>query len=138
MAAIWILLVGGFHRDEMIVGAFCVLGAIIILRLIAGVHQQELQITLVIFSQDGEFPGTPPRDVFIVSLALLRCLLSGVQPASAYRVCGFKPARASHRTQECQTASNFFWQSSLALRPRSAAGFPLRPRSAAGFQKPCK
>ncbi len=94
MAAIWILLVGGTHRDEMIVGAFGVLIAVLILRLIHGVRERELQITLRDLLSGWRVPGYAVQDVFVVSRALLRCLFSGVQPPSAYWVCGFKTSKS--------------------------------------------
>lgn len=94
MGVVWIVLVGGFHRDEMIAGALCVLAASMILRLIAGVRRQKLRITLGDLGSGWRVPWYAVQDIFLVSLALLRCLLSGMQPPSAYRVCGFKTSKS--------------------------------------------
>lgn len=94
MAGIWILLVGGVHRDEMIVGAFCVLAAVIILRLIAGVRRQHVQITGRDLLAGWRIPWYAVQDIFLVSRILLRNVFFGIQPPSAYRVCGFTTSKS--------------------------------------------
>ncbi len=93
MAAIWILLVGGVHRDEMIVGVFSVIGSTVMLRLIAGVRQQRWQFTVHALATGWRLPGYAAQDLFVVAHALLRTLLFRAQPDSAYCVCGFKTSK---------------------------------------------
>lgn len=91
---LWILLVGGVHRDEMIVGAFSVSGAMILLRLVAGVRQQEVQFTLRDIVSGWRIPWYAAQDVFVVSLALVRAVLLKRKPHSTYWVCGFKTSKS--------------------------------------------
>lgn len=95
MAALWILLVGGVHRDEMIVGACSVCIANLILRLIAGVRHQEVQITLRDALSGWRVPWYALQDLFLASQALLADLFLGVAPGSSYCVCGFKTSRSN-------------------------------------------
>jgi hypothetical protein len=94
MAALWFLLVGEVHRDDTIVGCVCILLSILVLRLIAGVRQQETQIKLRDLLTGWRIPWDAAQDIFLVSRALLRDLLMGIPPASTYRVCGFKTSKS--------------------------------------------
>jgi hypothetical protein len=97
MGGIWSLLVGGFHRDEMIVGASCVIAAAVTLRLVARVRQQHMQFTVRDVLCGWRLPWYAIQDVFVVSRVLLRDVLFGVEPPSAYRVCGFKTSKRESR-----------------------------------------
>ena len=61
MAALWVLLVGGLHRDETIVGIFSVLGAGAMFWLVARVRGMQMRFTAGIWLPAGACPGTPCR-----------------------------------------------------------------------------
>jgi multisubunit Na+/H+ antiporter MnhE subunit len=93
LMGIWVLLVGGFHRDEMIVGAACVIAASAMLRLVASVRQQHLHFTLRDILCGWRLPWYAAHDVWIVTHVLFRDLYFAENPRSVYRVCGFKTSK---------------------------------------------
>lgn len=93
MGGIWILLVGGVHRDEMIVGALCLIGAILMLLLVAGVRQQNVRFTVRDIFSGWRLPWYAVQDTYLVSKVLVHDLLLGRKPGSSYRVCGFRTSK---------------------------------------------
>jgi hypothetical protein len=93
MAAEWILLVAGTKRDEMIVGALCVIAAGLFLQFVYRAEDQKLDIRLKDLATCWRIPWYILNDAWQITLVLLKDLL-GIQRASSfYRVCGFKTAK---------------------------------------------
>jgi hypothetical protein len=93
MAAEWILLVAGTKRDEMIVGALCLLAAGLFLQLVYRAEQQKLDIRLKDLATCWRLPWYVLSDTRVVTLVLLKDLFGIKRASSFYRVCGFKTAK---------------------------------------------
>lgn len=93
MAVEWILLVAGLKRDEMIVGAFCVLAAGSFLSIVYARENQRLDLRLKDLAACWRIPWYILNDSWVITVVLVKDLLS-IQPAgSFFRVCGFKTAK---------------------------------------------
>jgi|GEM_PF-1676175 len=93
MAEIWILLVGGVHRDEMIVGAVCVAGAVAMFWLVARVRGPRYHITARDLASAWRLPWYVVQDLFLVVGVLFKSLRPGDERRAAFWVCGFKTSK---------------------------------------------
>jgi multisubunit Na+/H+ antiporter MnhE subunit len=92
MAAEWCLLVGGFKRDEMIVGAIAVAAAALFLWRAFQIASERLDLRARDVLNVFRLPWMMLSDAWIVTLVLLKDLLH-IEPAgSFYRVKGFRTA----------------------------------------------
>lgn len=93
MAAEWILLVAGLKRDEMIVGAICVVASVLFLQLVYRAEDQQLDIRLKDLIQAWRLPWYILREGWTITRILIQDL-SGIKRASSfYRVSGFKTGK---------------------------------------------
>ena len=94
MAAEWILLVAGLKRDEMIVGALCVLAAGLFLQLVYRAEDQRLEIRLKDLIQAWRIPWYILTGSWEITLILLKDLSRIKRASSFYRVSGFKTSKS--------------------------------------------
>lgn len=115
MAAEWILLVAGLKRDEMIVGAVCVLAAALFLQLAFRARSQQLDFRLKDLAACWRIPWYIVTGAWEIVLILLKDLLYIKRASSFYRVSGFTTgkydpllvARRILATAYTTTAPNF-------------------------------
>jgi multisubunit Na+/H+ antiporter MnhE subunit len=93
MALEWILLVAGVKRDEMIVGALCVIAAVLFLQFVYRAERQKLDIRLKDLATSWRLPWYILTDAWVITLVLLKDLLGIKRASSFYRVCGFKTSK---------------------------------------------
>lgn len=95
MAALWILLVGSDHRDEMIVGAAGVAFSTFLLGLIASVQRRQERYMLTDLLQIRHVPLEIVRDIGVLLRILWKDLLLGAAPAPVFRFCGFQTSKTA-------------------------------------------
>ena len=93
MAAEWILLVAGLKRDEMIVGALCVLAAALFLQLAFRAESQRLEFRLKDLAACWRIPWYIVTGSWEIVIILLKDLLYIKRASSFYRVSGFKTGK---------------------------------------------
>jgi len=93
MSAFWVLLVGGTHRDEVIVGCVGVIAATAMLWLIARVDDLRFHFTSHDLLSGVRVPWNIAKDVFLVLGLLLRDVFLRVPTRSVFHVCGFKTSK---------------------------------------------
>jgi hypothetical protein len=93
MAAEWILLVAGVKRDEMIVGAICVVAAALFLQLVYRAEDQRLEIRLKDLIQAWRIPWYILTGSWEITLILFKDLTGIERANSFYRVGGFKTSK---------------------------------------------
>jgi len=93
MAAEWILLVAGLKRDEMIVGALCVIASALFLQFVYRSEGQELDIRLRDLIQAWRLPWYILSEAWTITRVLLKDLAGIKRAGSFYRVCGFKTGK---------------------------------------------
>ena len=94
MAAEWTLLVAGFKRDEMIVGALAVAGAAIFLWRAFKVASERLDLRLRDLLLGLRLPWMMLSDAWLVTIVLFKDLFHIEAAGSFYRVKGFRTAIA--------------------------------------------
>ena len=95
MFAFWVLLVGGVHRDEMIVGCVGVIAASAMLWLVARVDDVRFLFTSRDVLTGVLVPWHIVKDVSLVIGLLLRDMFLGVPPRSVFGVCEFKTSKSN-------------------------------------------
>jgi len=93
MAAEWILLVAGLKRDEMIVGALCVMASVLFLQFVYRCEDQALDLRLHDLIQAWRLPGYILKEGWTITRILLKDLAGVKRAGSFYRVCGFKTGK---------------------------------------------
>ncbi len=93
MAALWVLLVGGLHRDEVIVGSFSVLGAGAMFWLVARVRGMQMRFTARDLATGWRLPWYTVKDLWTVTRVLALDVFAGERAPSAFRVCGFRTSK---------------------------------------------
>lgn len=93
MAGLWIVFVAGVKRDEMIVGALCVIASALFLQLVYRAEDQKLDIRLKDLAAGWRIPWYIVTDTYVVTMVLIKDLLGIKRASSFYRVCGFKTAK---------------------------------------------
>ncbi len=93
MAAEWILLVAGTRRDEMIVGALCVIAAALFLQLVYRAEDQKLDIRLKDLAACWRIPWYILTGSWEITFILIKDLLGIKRASSFYRVSGFKTGK---------------------------------------------
>lgn len=93
MAAEWILLVAGVKRDEMIVGALCVIASALFLQFVYRSEHQELEIRLSDVMQVWRLPWYILSEGWRITVVLLKDLCGLKRASSFYRVSGFKTGK---------------------------------------------
>jgi multisubunit Na+/H+ antiporter MnhE subunit len=92
MGAEWLLLVGGFKRDEMIIGAVAVAAAAIFLWRAFQVASERLDLRFRDIVTAVRLPWMMLSDAWTVTVVLFKDLFGVERAGSFYRVKGFRTA----------------------------------------------